>query len=111
MYERDGAYQLYVSDLQPDGEGAIALAFNQLKEKLGKEGLFDAERKKPIPQFPQKIAVITSETGAAVHDMISVIGRRWPLAALVMCPVKVQGEGAAEQMCNALQYVNSNMVL
>lgn len=108
MYERDGAYQLYVSDLQPDGEGAIALAFNQLKEKLGKEGLFDAERKKPIPQFPQKIAVITSETGAAVHDMISVIGRRWPLAALVMCPVKVQGEGAAEQMCNALQYVNSN---
>ena len=108
MYERDGAYQLYVSDLQPDGEGAIALAFNQLKEKLGKEGLFDAERKKPIPQFPQKIAVITSETGAAVHDMISVIGRRWPLAALVMCPVKVQGEGAAEQMCNALQCVNSN---
>lgn len=108
MYERDGAYQLYVSDLQPDGEGAIALAFNQLKEKLGKEGLFDAERKKPIPQFPQKIAVITSETGAAVHDMISVIGRRWPLAALVMCPVKVQGEGAAEQMCSALQYVNAN---
>ncbi len=107
LYERDGAYQLYVSDLQPDGAGSIAIAFEQLKEKLSKEGLFDQSRKRPIPQFPKKIAVITSETGAAVQDMISVIGRRWPLATLVMCPVRVQGEGSAEQMCEALTLVNA----
>ena len=108
LYERDGAYQLYVTDLQPDGAGSIAIAFEQLKEKLSKEGLFDESRKRPIPQFPKKIAVITSETGAAVQDMISVIGRRWPVSSLVMCPVKVQGEGSAEQMCEALALVNEN---
>lgn len=106
LYERDGAYQLYVTDLQPDGAGSIAIAFEQLKEKLLKEGLFDQSHKKPIPSFPKKIAVITSETGAAVQDMISVIGRRWPIATLVMCPVKVQGSGSAEQMCEALTIVN-----
>ncbi len=106
LYERDGAYQLYVSDIQPDGAGSIAIAFEQLKEKLAKEGLFDEKRKRPLPQFPSKIAIITSETGAAVQDMISVIGRRWPLATLVMCPVKVQGDGSAEQMCAALNDVN-----
>ena len=108
LYERDGAYQLYVSDIQPDGAGSIAIAFEQLKEKLSKEGLFDQSRKKPLPPFPLKIAVITSETGAAVQDMISVIGRRWPLATLVMCPVKVQGAGSAEQMCEALKAVNNH---
>ncbi len=107
LYERDGAYQLYVTDIQPDGAGSIAIAFEQLKEKLSKEGLFDEARKKPLPQFPKKIAIITSETGAAVQDMISVIGRRWPLATLVMCPVKVQGDGSAEQMCDALLKVNN----
>ena len=96
LYERDGAYQLYVSDIQPDGAGSIAIAFEQLKEKLSKEGLFDQSKKKKLPQFPMKIAIITSETGAAVQDMISVIGRRWPIATLVMCPVKVQGSGSAE---------------
>ncbi len=107
LYERDGAYQLYISDIQPDGAGSIAIAFEQLKEKLSKEGLFDANKKKPLPPFPMKIAVITSETGAAVQDMISVIGRRWPLATLVMCPVRVQGAGSAEQMCEALDAVNN----
>ena len=107
LYERDGAYQLYVTDIQPDGAGSIAIAFEQLKEKLASEGLFDETRKKPLPPFPKKIAIITSETGAAVQDMISVIGRRWPLATLVMCPVKVQGEGSAEQMCDALLKVNN----
>lgn len=107
LYERDGAYQLYVTDIQPDGAGSIAIAFEQLKEKLAIEGLFDETRKKPLPPFPKKIAIITSETGAAVQDMISVIGRRWPLATLVMCPVKVQGEGSAEQMCDALLKVNN----
>lgn len=106
LYERDGAYQFYIGDMQPDGAGSIAVAFEQIKEKLAKEGLFDLEKKLPILKFSQKIAIITSETGAAVQDMINVIGRRWPLATLVMCPVKVQGEGSAEQMINALECVN-----
>ncbi len=107
LYEKDGNYQIYVSDMQPDGVGSIALAFEQLKEKLSKEGLFDLCYKKAIPQFPQKIGIITSATGAAVHDMMNVIGRRWPLAALVMCPVSVQGEDAAGQMCVALELLNN----
>ncbi len=106
VYERDGAYQLYAADLQPDGAGSIAVAFEQLKEKLAAEGLFNEALKKKIPPYPRKIAVITSETGAAVHDMINVLERRWPLCGIVMCPVRVQGEGAAEQMCEALREVN-----
>ncbi len=107
LYERDGAYQFYVGDMQPDGAGSIAIAFEQLKEKLSKEGLFDPSRKRELPQFPKKIAVITSATGAAVQDMINVLGRRWPVASLLMCPVKVQGEGSAEQMIEALKKVNN----
>lgn len=106
LYEREGSYQFYVNDIQPDGAGSIAVAFEQLKTKLEASGLFDPERKRPIPPFPQKIAIITSETGAAVHDMINIIGRRWPVATLVMCPVRVQGEGASEQMCEALREAN-----
>ena len=106
IYERDGAYQLYVNDMQPDGAGAIAIAFEQLKEKLSKECLFAAEFKKAIPKFPKRIAVVTSETGAAVQDMISILGRRWPLASVLMCPVKVQGDGSAGQMIEALDKVN-----
>lgn len=106
LYERDGAYQFYINDIQPDGAGSIALHFEQLKEKLAKEGLFASDKKQSIPHFPKKIAVITSGTGAAVQDMINVLGRRWPLATLVMCPVKVQGEGSAEQMIEALADVN-----
>lgn len=107
LYERDGAYQFYVGDMQPDGAGSIAIAFEQLKEKLSKEGLFDPAKKRQLPQFPKKIAVITSATGAAVQDMINVLGRRWPVASLLMCPVKVQGEGSAEQMIEALNKVNN----
>lgn len=107
MYERDGAYQFYAADMQPDGIGSLAIAFEQLKEKLSAEGLFDDSKKKPIPTHPQKIAIITSETGAAVQDMISVIGRRWPLATLIMCPVRVQGDMAANEMCLALRKVNA----
>ncbi len=107
LYEKDGNYQIYVTDIVPDGVGSIALAFEQLKEKLSKEGLFDASAKKPIPKFPKKIAVITSSTGAAVQDMINVISRRWPVATIVMCPVSVQGDAAAEQMISALEKVNS----
>ena len=107
LYERDGAYQIYVNDIQPDGVGSIAVAFEQLKEKLEKEGLFDKAFKKPIPSFPKKIAVITSETGAAVHDMINVLSRRWPVADIVICPVKVQGEDAPDQMCEAILDVNN----
>ncbi len=106
LYEKDGNYQIYVTDIMPDGVGSIALAFEQLKEKLAKEGLFDARHKKTIPKFPRKIAIITSATGAAVQDMINVIGRRWPVATLVMCPVSVQGAGSAEQMISALSKVN-----
>ena len=108
VYERDGAYQLYVSDIQPDGAGSIAIAFEQLKEKLRNEGLFDEKRKKTIPNFPQRIAVITSNTGAAVHDILNIIGRRWPIAKIDLYPVKVQGEGSAEQMIKALKYINAN---
>ena len=92
--------------MQPDGAGAIAIAFEQLKEKLSKEGLFATEFKKAIPKFPKRIAVVTSETGAAVQDMISILGRRWPLASVLMCPVKVQGDGSAGQMIEALDKVN-----
>ena len=105
MYEKDGVYQLYVNDIMPDGAGSIALAFEQLKNKLAGEGLFDASKKKPIPKFPKKIAVITSATGAAVHDMINVISRRWPLTTIIMCPVSVQGDLAPKQMIKALQDV------
>lgn len=108
VYERDGAYQLYISDMQPDGAGNIALAFEQLKAKLNAEGLFDAAHKKVLPKFPRKIAIITSETGAAVRDMISVIGRRWPIATLIMCPVSVQGDLAPGQMIEALKKVNAH---
>lgn len=106
VYERDGVYQLYISDMQPDGAGSIAIAFEQLKSKLSAEGLFDPAHKQPLPKFPRKIAVITSETGAAVQDMISVIGRRWPVATLLMCPVSVQGDLAPAQMIGALKKVN-----
>ena len=107
LYERDGAYQIYVNDIQPDGVGSITIAFEQLKEKLEKEGLFDKSLKKPIPSYPKKVAVITSETGAAIHDMINVLSRRWPVADVVICPVKVQGDDSADQMCEAILDVNN----
>lgn len=105
VYEKEGQYQLYITDLQPDGAGSIALAFEQLKNKLYIEGVFNNSR--PIPKFPKKIAIITSATGAAVHDMLSILERRWPLASVVMCPVSVQGELAAHQIIKAINDVNN----
>lgn len=106
LYEASGQYQLYVDELQPDGLGALSLAFEQLKEKLRKEGLFAPERKRPIPRFPERVGVITSPTGAAVHDMLTILARRWPLAQVVFCPVQVQGEAAAPQLVEALRRMN-----
>ena len=106
VFERDGQYQLYIDDMQPDGAGALSLAFEQLKAKLAKEGLFDAERKKPIPVYPERVGVVTSPTGAAIRDIINVISRRFPLAEIVLCPVAVQGEYAAPQIKNAIELFN-----
>lgn len=102
VYEPTGQYQLYVEDMQPDGIGALSLQFEQLKEKLSKEGLFDKAHKKPIPKFPETIGVITSPTGAAVRDILNVLSRRYPSVDIVMCPVLVQGENAAEQLTSAI---------
>lgn len=103
LYERDGKYQLYIDDMQPDGVGALALAFEQMKEKLSKAGLFDNEHKKPIPRFPSKIGVISSPTGAAVQDILNVLERRYPVAEIVFAGVQVQGETAASTICSALK--------
>ena len=86
VYEASGQYQLYVDDMQPDGVGALNLAYEQLKEKLQKEGLFSELHKKPLPPYPEKVGVITSPTGAAVRDIINVLGRRFPYAEIVFCP-------------------------
>lgn len=107
LFERDGQFQLYIEDMQPDGVGALALAYEQLKEKLGKKGYFDVERKKPLPSYPERIAVITSETGAAVHDILSVLSRRCPTSTIVFCPVQVQGDSAPAQIIDAINKVNS----
>lgn len=106
LYERDGQYQLYVDDLQPDGMGALNLAFEQLKEKLSKEGLFAPERKRPLPRYPMRVGVVTSPTGAAVRDIINVLSRRFPLAQIVLQPVQVQGEDAPGQIIEAVRLFN-----
>ena len=106
LFERDGSFQFYIDEMQPDGAGALQVAFEQLCEKLKNEGLFDESHKKPIPKFPERIAVITSPTGAAVQDIKNVISRRCPCVEVVMCPVLVQGDGAAAQLCEAVEKVN-----
>lgn len=107
VYEASGQYQLYVDDMQPDGVGALNLAYEQLKEKLQKEGLFSELHKKPLPPYPEKVGVITSPTGAAVRDIINVLGRRFPYAEIVFCPVLVQGEDAHLQLTDAVNLFNS----
>ncbi|TDT61940.1 exodeoxyribonuclease VII large subunit [Fonticella tunisiensis] len=107
VYERDGQYQLYVLKMEPDGIGSLYLAFEQLKEKLQKEGLFDTERKKPIPLFPEKIGVATSPTGSVIRDIINVSTRRFKNVDILLYPVKVQGEGAAETIVEAIDYFNT----
>lgn len=106
VYEPSGQYQFYVEEMQPDGLGALSLAFEQMKEKLSKEGLFSEEYKKPIPRFPQRVGIITSPTGAAVQDMLNILSRRWPAAELVFCPVLVQGDGAPKQLIDAVRLMN-----
>ena len=107
VYEASGQYQLYVDDMQPDGVGALNLAYEQLKEKLQKEGLFSEHHKKPLPPYPEKVGVITSPTGAAVRDIINVLGRRFPYAEIVFCPVLVHGDGAHLQLTDAVNMFNS----
>lgn len=106
VYEVTGQYQFYIDDMQPDGIGALNLAFEQLKNKLSSEGLFDEEHKKPLPPYPKKIGVITSPTGAAVQDIFRILKRRYPLGEIVMCPVLVQGENAASQLTAAVERFN-----
>lgn len=108
VYEPAGQYQVYVEDMQPDGVGALSLQFEQLKEKLNKEGLFSDEHKKALPKFPQRIGVITSPTGAAVRDVFNILSRRFPCADIIMCPVLVQGDNAATQLTNAVNLFTEN---
>ncbi len=103
LYERDGAYQLYCEDMQPDGVGELTVAFEQLKEKLSREGLFAPEHKKPLPAFPARIGVVTSPTGAAVEDVKNVLSRRYPFAEIVLAGVLVQGEEAPGQIADAVR--------
>ena len=104
VYERDGVYQLYVDNLIPEGTGDLALAFEQLKEKLAAEGLFDPARKQPLPALPKRIGVVTSSAGAVLRDIYRVSKRRWPGIQLVLYPVQVQGEGAAEQIARGIDF-------
>lgn len=106
LYNKDGSYQFYITDMQPDGLGALNLAFEQLKEKLQNEGLFNAEHKKPLPGFPQKIGVMTAPDGAAVRDIFSVLKRRYPVAEIVFYPVAVQGASAAPEIAKGIQIFN-----
>ena len=106
VYEAGGQYQMYLSDLQPDGLGSLNLAFEQLKEKLAKEGLFDPARKKPLPVYPKRIGVVTSPTAAAFQDICNVLRRRWPMAEVVLSPTLVQGLEAPAQIARALQLLD-----
>ncbi len=107
LYERDGQYQLYIDDMQPDGAGSLNLAFEQLKNKLAKEGLFDQSAKKEIPHRCRRIGVVTSATGAVIQDIKNVISRRYPLAEIILAPVEVQGVNAASQIAQAVDKFNS----
>lgn len=105
-YERDGQYQLYVSSMQPNGLGALALAYEQLKQRLEKEGYFAPEHKKPIPKYPAKIGVATSNMGAAVEDIKNIISRRFPLAEIFICPTVVQGGEACEDIASSVKFLD-----
>lgn len=105
-YERDGVYQIYVEDMQPDGMGALNLAFEQLKRKLGAEGLFEESRKRPLPRYPRKIGVVTSNMGAAVQDITKILARRFPISEVVLYPAQVQGDGAAEDIVKGIEKIN-----
>ena len=106
VFPRDGAYQLYCTSLSADGIGDLYVAFEQLKEKLYQEGLFDPAHKKPLPQYPKRIAIVTSSAGAAVHDMIRILRHRYPLAKVLLLPVRVQGVEAPPEIVGAIRYAN-----
>ena len=106
VFPRDGAYQLYCDSMTPEGVGDLAVAFEQLKQKLYAEGLFDPAHKKPLPAYPQRIAIITSSAGAAVHDMIRILRRRYPIAKVILLPVRVQGVEAPPEIVGAIRYAN-----
>ena len=106
LFPRDGSFQLYINDMQPDGVGALNIAFEQLKKKLDAEGLFRQEYKKALPKFPDRIGVVTSATGAAVQDIFNVLKRRFPVAKVVLRPCQVQGDGAAEDIAKAIYEFN-----
>lgn len=110
LYEKTGTYSIYVEEMQPDGTGALYFAYEQLKARLEKEGLFSDEFKKPLPEYPSRVAVITSETGAAVRDIMNVLSRRYPLASVVLLPVLVQGDGAARQITQAVKRCNDEQL-
>ena len=110
LFPKSGQYQIYVTNMQPDGVGALAVAFEQLKRRLHEEGLFDPNHKKPLPRYPERVALVTSPTGAAVRDMIRILGRRWPMAKVIVCPVRVQGEGAAQEIADMLDYVDKHQL-
>ena len=106
VFPRDGAYQLYCSTMTPEGVGDLAVAFEQLKAKLYAEGLFDPAHKKPLPAYPEKIAIVTSSAGAAVHDMIRILRRRYPIAKVILLPVRVQGVEAPPEIAGAIRYAD-----
>ena len=106
VFERDGVYQLYVKEMLPDGAGALAAAFEQLKKKLEAKGMFDPRHKKPLPAFPKRIGVITSPNGAALQDILNIIGRRFPLCQVIVAGVTVQGNAAASEIIDAIEAFN-----
>ena len=110
VYPRDGAYQLYCTGLSPDGVGDLSVAYEQLKEKLRLEGLFDEAHKKPLPLYPRRIAIVTSPAGAAVHDMIRILRRRYPIAKVLLLPVRVQGTEAPAEIAGAIRYANRHQL-
>jgi exodeoxyribonuclease VII large subunit len=111
VYEQRGEYQIYVENLEPVGRGALQLAFEQLKKRLEAEGLFDAKRKKPLPLLPSRIGIITSPRGAAVRDVVRILTRRFPNVHLTVYPVRVQGEGSAEEIVKALKFFNAKKIV
>ena len=107
VFPRDGQYQIYAETMEPDGIGSLYIAYEQLKAKLEKEGLFAEFRKKPLPKMPKRIGIVTSPTGAAIRDMIHILGRRFPAAEIVLYPALVQGEAAPASIIRGIQYFNS----
>ena len=110
LFAKSGQYQIYVNQMVPDGVGALYIAYEQLKRRLHQEGLFNKSAKKPLPAYPERIALVTSPTGAAVRDMLRILKKRWPLSRVLVCPVKVQGEGAAQQIAEMLDYLGQHQL-